>query len=130
MRAKITIKQILLSNNNWWKFYNKHRDRLRLSIVSCIVKLLSCKNIIRGYQQYVCPNPHCGHIKRIPHTCKCKACSSCGKKPPSCGYKNKIKPYLKRHGNTLRLLCLPNCGISSGSIETYSTRLVVSLPSV
>jgi len=80
MRAKITIKQILLSNNNWWKFYNKHRDRLRLSIVSCIVKLLSCKNIIRGYQQYVCPNPHCGHIKRIPHTCKCKACSSCGKK--------------------------------------------------
>ncbi|MEE9451596.1 MAG: IS91 family transposase [Gammaproteobacteria bacterium] len=78
--AKFTIKQILLSNQNWWRFYNQHRDKLRASIVSCITKLLSCKNIIRGYQKYVCSNPDCPHIKLIPHTCKCRACSSCGKK--------------------------------------------------
>jgi hypothetical protein len=80
MKAKITLKQILLSNQNWWIFYHQHRDKLRLAIVIAIVKLLSCKNIIRGYQQYVCSNPSCSHTKRIPHTCKCKACSSCGKK--------------------------------------------------
>ncbi len=35
---------------------------------------------MRGYQHYDCSNPNCTHSKRIPHTCKSKACSSCGKK--------------------------------------------------
>jgi len=69
-----------LSNQNWWRFYEAHKNKIRSSIVICITKLLSCKNIIRGYQEYRCSNPNCSHIKRIPHTCKCKACSSCGKK--------------------------------------------------
>lgn len=77
---KITIKQILLSNNNWWNFYNKYKHKLRFDIIICIVKLLSCKHIIRGYKEYRCSNPDCSHIKYIFHTCKCKACSSCGKK--------------------------------------------------
>ena len=80
MAQKYTIKQILLSNQNWWCFYEKHKTRLRPSIVTCIIKLLSCKNIIRGYQEYHCSNPNCSHLKRIPFTCKCKGCSSCGKK--------------------------------------------------
>jgi hypothetical protein len=80
MATKFTIKQILLSNQNWWRFYNLHKDKIRSAIVVCITKLLSCKNIIRGYHEYHCSNPNCNHIKRIPHTCKCKACSSCGKK--------------------------------------------------
>jgi len=42
--------------------------------------LLSCKNIIRGYRKYACSNKDCSHSKIIAHTCKCKACSSCGKK--------------------------------------------------
>jgi len=80
MTTKITIKQILLSNQNWWRFYLQHKNNLRESIVFCIVKLLSCKNTIRGFRLYSCSNPHCSHSKRIPFTCKCKACSSCGKK--------------------------------------------------
>jgi hypothetical protein len=78
--AKFTIKQILLSNQNWWKFYNKNVSKLRPAIISSITKLLSCKNTIRGYKQYECTNPNCSHTKRIPFTCKSKACSSCGKK--------------------------------------------------
>jgi hypothetical protein len=77
---KLTIKQILTSNGNWWRFYEKHQDTLRPAIPICIVKLLSCKNNIRGYQEYCCSNPTCSHTKRVPFTCKCKACSSCGKK--------------------------------------------------
>jgi len=78
--ARFTIKQILTSNQNWWNFYNKYHDKIREPIVLAITKLLSCKNTIRGYQQYICSNKDCSHTKRIPHTCKSKACSSCGKK--------------------------------------------------
>src|ERR1700733_11633520 len=77
---KITIKQILTTNQSWWRFYEKYHDKIRTAIVICIVKLLSCKSIIRGYHQYNCSNPSCSHIKCVPHTCKSKACSSCGKK--------------------------------------------------
>jgi hypothetical protein len=75
-----TIKQILLTNNSWWNFYAKHSKNIRASIVINIAKLLSCKNIIRGYHEYRCSSSNCSHFKRIPHTCKSKACSSCGKK--------------------------------------------------
>ena len=80
MSSKYTIKQILTTNQNWWKFYQKNKDNLRPSILTTITKLLSCKNKIRGYHEYTCSNPNCSHIKYIPHTCKCKACSSCGSK--------------------------------------------------
>lgn len=80
MQKKYTIKQILLSNHNWWHFYEKHKATLRIAIIFCIIKLLSCKNIIRGYKEYCCSNSECAHIKHIHFTCKCKACSSCGKK--------------------------------------------------
>jgi hypothetical protein len=79
-RAHYTIKQILQSNQNWWRFYDKHRNNIRFDIVYCIVKLLSCKDTVRGYHHYVCSNKNCTHTKIIAHTCKCKACSSCGKK--------------------------------------------------
>jgi len=80
MIKKYSIKQILLSNQNWWNFYQKYKARLRPAIVECVVKLLSCKNIVRGYLEYHCSNPNCSHMKLVPFTCKCKACSSCGKK--------------------------------------------------
>jgi len=77
---KYSIKQILISNQNWWRFYNAHKDNIRNDILVCITKLLSCKHYIRGYHKYLCSNSKCTHVKYIPHTCKCKACSSCGKK--------------------------------------------------
>lgn len=79
-RPKLTIKQILLSNQNWWRFYAKNEHKIRYSIKVCIVKLLSCKNTIRGYHEYHCSNKNCSHVKRVFHTCKSRACSSCGKK--------------------------------------------------
>ena len=77
---KITIKQILITDQSWWRFHEKYHAKIRIAIVVCIVKLLSCRNIIRGYHQYRCSNPTCSHVKYVNHTCKCKACSSCGKK--------------------------------------------------
>jgi Putative transposase/Transposase zinc-binding domain len=80
MAAKVTIKQILLSNQNWWNFYEKHKANLRPAIVTSVVKLLSCKHLIRGHKLYSCSNPECSHTKYVCYTCKCKLCSSCGKK--------------------------------------------------
>lgn len=77
---KITIKQVLTTNHSWWQFYQKYSNKIRTAIVVSIAKLLSCRNIIRGYHQYRCSNKDCSHIKYIHHTCKSKACSSCGKK--------------------------------------------------
>lgn len=80
MRKQYTIKQILTTNHSWWHFHEKHKATLRPAIPKAIVKLLSCRNIIRGYSEYHCENPTCHHVKRIHFTCKGKACSSCGKK--------------------------------------------------
>ena len=80
MKRKYTIKQILLSNQNWLRFYEKYKDTLRIGILIAVVKLLSCRNIVRGYHEYHCSNPACTHVKYVFHTCKSKACSSCGKK--------------------------------------------------
>ena len=91
--ANITIKQILTSDQNWWRFFEKHKNRIRAAIVICIIKLLSCKNTIRGYQTYACSNPDCSHTKRVPFTCKSRACSSCGKKA--------TELWLQKQKNTL-----------------------------
>ena len=119
MAQKYTIKQILLSNQNWWHFYEKNKTRIRPDIVTCITKLLSCKNTIRGYREYHCANPNCSHVKRVPFTCKCKACSSCGKKLPNSGYKNKIKYCRIPPGNTLPSPCHASFGTSFGIIVSY-----------
>lgn len=80
IRKKYTMKQILLANQSWWRFYEKHKANIRPDILINIVKLLSCKHTIRGYHEYQCSNPSCPHVKYVWHTCKSKACSSCGKK--------------------------------------------------
>lgn len=78
MKTRYTIKQILTSNGHWWNFYQKHKDRIRENIVVVMVKLLSCRSIIRGRQEYHCP--HCQQVKYVFFSCKSRACSSCGKK--------------------------------------------------
>lgn len=80
MRKKYTIKQILTTNASWWNFFEKHRTTLRSAIPKVIVKLLSCKHKVRGFQEYCCLTPGCTHVKYVYFTCKSKGCSSCGKK--------------------------------------------------
>ena len=76
----LTVKQILLENNAWWKFYERKSYLIRNGIKWTITKWLSCKTKIRGYAKYKCSNKNCNHSKIVCFTCKSKACSSCGKK--------------------------------------------------
>ncbi len=83
MSSKYTIKQIFTDNGaiyNFIKDYEKKNGRLREDIYLTIAKILSCKNIVRGFLKYECSNKQCTHSKRVFFTCKSKSCSSCGKK--------------------------------------------------
>ena len=79
-KQKISLKHILLHNDNWIKFYDIYKDIIRPGITIAIDKLLACKTTILGYKTLQCQNRNCQTKKIIPHTCKSKACSSCGRK--------------------------------------------------
>jgi len=73
----ITCK-LALDNGNWWKFFLKHHKLIRLNIIINVLKLLVCRTSFLGYHYNVCPN--CKKGIKVPHTCKSRFCSSCGKK--------------------------------------------------
>lgn len=73
---KITIRQIFLCRRAWLLFWATNILLLRWGIVWNVAKMLLCRNGW-GYHEYSCPE--CGSKKRIPHTCKSRFCSSCGK---------------------------------------------------
>ena len=75
--GKYSIKQILLHNNNWENFKSKYSALIRPDVHYNINKIFACKTDSLGFHQYVCPQ--CGTTKKIPHTCKSRFCSSCGK---------------------------------------------------
>ena len=82
----IKLKDILLDNGNWWKFFLKHYKLIRISIVINVLKVLVCRTSILGYGLYSCPN--CKKTIRTPHSCKSRFCSSCGKKATDNWIKN------------------------------------------
>lgn len=75
--GKFTIKHILQDNNNWQRFYDKHKHRIRDSVIENINKLFLCRTQELGFHKYQCP--HCGETEIAPHSCKSRICSSCGK---------------------------------------------------
>ena len=75
--GKTTIKHILQHNNNWQRFYQKHKSQIRDSVVENINKLFLCRTQELGFHKYQCP--HCGEFVTVPHSCKSRICSSCGK---------------------------------------------------
>ena len=76
--GSIKLRDIFLDNGNWWKLFVKHRDLIRRSIIINVSKLLVCKTPFLGYHVFVCPK--CNKSLKVPHSCKSRFCSSCGKK--------------------------------------------------
>ena len=75
--GNISIKYILQHNDNWPRFYSNHKHLIRESVVENINKLFLCRTQESGFHRYQCP--HCGESIRVPHSCKSRICSSCGK---------------------------------------------------
>lgn len=72
-----SIKHIFLHNDNWNKFKDQYASCIRPDVHYNVDKLFSCKTESLGFHQYICPQ--CGHAQKVPHTCKSRFCSSCGK---------------------------------------------------
>jgi hypothetical protein len=72
MHAKPTIKQLLASNRGLW-----HNEQERPAVRKSFQKVLDCRTPALGAEVYASDN---GERKSFPHTCKSRACSSCGRR--------------------------------------------------
>jgi len=48
----LSLDFIFTHNNNWWRFFIKHRKTLRLSILTNVIKMLACQSEMLGFQQF------------------------------------------------------------------------------
>jgi hypothetical protein len=80
MRAPSQIKKLLLMHNSWRLYYRRNKATIRRAVVKNVVKLLSCGTKFRGYREFSCATPGCGHKKTVCFSCKSRFCGTCGKK--------------------------------------------------
>jgi len=77
INGRITIRDILLKHDNWQRFVEAHGDHIRPAVYENVRRMLACRTPQLGFHLYACPA--CGHQRIVPHTCKSRLCSSCGK---------------------------------------------------
>lgn len=75
---------------------------IRPAIVENVVKVLSCRTPLLGYHLYRCS---CSAQKKIPHSCKSRFCTSCGKKATDNWIANALKtlPHVRYQHITFTL---------------------------
>jgi len=76
--AMLTFKLILNLNNNWDEYKKNGRYPVRDVEIKEVEKMLVCMDPENGYSIYICSE--CGNMKKLPHSCKSRICSVCGKK--------------------------------------------------
>ena len=75
--AGIPIRDILVEHDNWARFQAANRGRIRPVVCENIRRMLACRTPALGFHVYACPE--CGEERVVPHSCKSRMCSSCGK---------------------------------------------------
>lgn len=75
--GKYSIKYILQHNDNWLNFKNHYALLIRPDVHYNVDKFFLCKTKALGFHQYT--HSQCEHTRKVPHTCKSRFCSSCGK---------------------------------------------------
>lgn len=73
----ISIQQILTEHDNWARFVEANRGRIRPAVYDNVRRLMQCRTPALGFHVYECPD--CGEQRVVPHTCKSRLCASCGK---------------------------------------------------
>ena len=73
--SAISLNQILAEN--WDAFYEKCKEWIRPDISENVRKVLACRTPVLGCHLYQCTS--CNKIRVIPHSCKSRFCSICGK---------------------------------------------------
>lgn len=67
------LKHILKTHGQ--EFIKTYGDKLSPHIVSVLLSVMVCGTIKNGYRSFFCHQ--CGHVKRVPFTCKKRLCPSC-----------------------------------------------------
>lgn len=73
--GSITLQAIF--SLHWAAFCLWYKDEIRSAVHENVYKILACRTPQLGYHMYQCPN--CMEVRLIPHSCKSRFCSSCGK---------------------------------------------------
>jgi hypothetical protein len=71
-----SIKQII--KDHWPTVFNQCKNNIRDAIIVNIAKIIACRTSFLGFHEYKCEN--CGKSIKVPHSCKSRFCTSCGKK--------------------------------------------------
>ncbi len=74
----LTFKMILCLNDNWETYIKNCIYEVREVEKREVEKMLSCMDPEKCYSEYMCCN--CGKTKIVPHSCKSRICTVCGKK--------------------------------------------------
>lgn len=74
----LTFKMILCLNDNWETYIKNWIYEVREVEKREVEKMLSCMDPEKCYSEYMCCN--CGKTKIVPHSCKSRICTVCGKK--------------------------------------------------
>ena len=74
----LTFKLILDLNNSWEEYKKNEKYKVRDVEIKEVEKMLGCMDIEKGYTSYICQS--CGEIIYIPHSCKSRMCTTCGKR--------------------------------------------------
>lgn len=74
----LSFKLILCLNDNWETYLKSGIYKVREVEKREVEKMLSCMDPEKGYSVYMCAD--CGNTKKVPHSCKSRICSICGKK--------------------------------------------------
>jgi len=74
----LSFKMILCLNDNWETYLKSDIYAIREVEKREVDKMLSCMDPEKGHSVYMCPE--CGKTKVVPHSCKSRICTVCGKK--------------------------------------------------
>jgi len=61
----------------WTSYCNWYQGTIRDAVTENVNKIMKCRTFLLGYHLFKCPN--CSSMRLIPHSCKSRFCSSCGK---------------------------------------------------
>jgi len=67
----------MIFSKYWQAFKNWYNGEIREAVIDNVEKILKCRTVQLGFHAYKCPK--CKEVKLIPHSCKSRFCSSCGK---------------------------------------------------
>lgn len=61
----------------WEPYLSWYKGKIREAVYENVQKIIQCRTPMLGFHVYQCP--HCLIVKLMPHSCKSRFCSSCGK---------------------------------------------------